>query len=201
MPLEILSTIASVGTFVVITATAIAAIVQLRHLRTSNQLTGLLNILGRSEDPIFAEWRDATKRVAREKLSDPEFRRSLEEGTYNRKDAAWNHLYNWYDYIGSLVKQGLIPEEAMMDVYSTVLVGDWEAGKDLIAVARRAGGPGTWENFEYLVWLSRRWTEFHEGSAYPRHAARLPLHDPWLDEDRRARENELQTSQTDVRRG
>jgi hypothetical protein len=55
MSFEALSALAAVGTFVVITATAIAAMVQLRHLRTSNQLTGLLNILGRSEDPIFAE--------------------------------------------------------------------------------------------------------------------------------------------------
>jgi hypothetical protein len=184
MSLEVLSTAASIGTFLVITATAIAAVVQLRHLRTSNQLTGLLNILGRSEDPIFAEWRDATKVVAKEKLSDPAFRDLLEEGSYDRKDAPWVHLYNWYDYVGSLVKQGLVPEEAVMDVYSNVLVGDWKAGEGIIAITRRQAGPGIWENFEYLVWLSRQWLEFHEGAAYPRHAKRLPIADRWLDEDR-----------------
>lgn len=199
MSLEVLSTAASIGTFLVITATAIAAIVQLRHLRTSNQLAGLLNILGRSEDPIFAEWRDATRKLVRENLPDQEFRRSIEEGTYNRRDASWNHLYNWYDYVGSLVKQGLVPEEAVMDVYSQVLVGDWETGKELIAVARRRSGAGTWENYEYLVWLSKRWLEFHEGSQYPRHAARLPIVDPWLEEDRHARETEVDSERTQTR--
>lgn len=201
MPLEVLSTAASIGTFLVIAATAIAAIVQLRHLRTSNQLTGLLNILGRSEDPIFAEWRDATKKVAREQLHDPEVRRKLELGLYDRRDAAWNHLYNWYDYIGSLVKQGLIPEEAIMDVFCNVLIGDWKDGQGIIAIVRRRAGPGTWENFEYLVWLALKWTEFHEGSSYPRNAARIPIVDEWLDEDRRAREVGVQSHQTNVRRG
>src|SRR5215469_4481269 len=134
MSLEIVSTAASIATFIVIAATAIAAIVQLRHLRTSNQLAGLLNILGRSEDPIFAEWRDETKKVAEEKLSDSAFRHALERGDYDRRSAPWIHLYNWYDYVGSLVKQGLVPEEAVMDVYSQVLVGDWKTGQDIIAV-------------------------------------------------------------------
>jgi hypothetical protein len=44
------STAAAIGTFIVIAATAIAA-VQLRHLRTQNQLTGLLTVLARVEDP------------------------------------------------------------------------------------------------------------------------------------------------------
>src|SRR5215469_10618266 len=185
MSLEIVSTAASVATFIVIAATAIAAIVQLRHLRTSNQLAGLLNILGRSEDPIFAEWRDETKKIAEERINDSAFRHALEHGDYSRRSSSWIHLYNWYDYIGSLVKQGLVPEEAVMDVYSSTLVRDWRIGQDIIAITRRQSGPGIWENFEYLVWLSKKWLEFHEGSAYPRGAQRLPVADRWLEEDRR----------------
>ena len=189
MSLEVLSTAASIGTFVVIAATALAAMIQLRHLRTSNQLTGLLNILGRTEDPIFAHWRDETKKVARERLADPEFRRMLEDGDYERRDAPWIHLYNWYDYVGSLVKQGLIPQEAILDVYSMVLLGDWNEGEGIVAITRRRSGSGTWENFEYLAWLSKKWIEYNEGSVYPRNAGRMPIADKWLDEDRRARED------------
>lgn len=197
MSFEALSALAAIGTFVVITATAISAMVQLRHLRTSNQLTGLLNILGRSEDPIFAEWRDATKVAARERLTDPEFRGMLESGDYDRKNAPWVQLYNWYDYVGSLVKQGLIPEESIMDVYSEVLTGDWKEGEGIIAITRRRGGPGIWENFEYLAWLSQRWLEFHERSLYPRHAKRLPLDDQWLEEDRQRKADKQQSVSRD----
>ncbi len=183
MSLELVDTLATFGTFVVIAATAIAAIVQLRHLRTSNQLTGLLNILGRSEDPQFSEWREATRKVAQEQIRDAAFRRRLEEGTFDRRDAPWLHLYNWYDYIGSLVKQQLVPEESIMDVFSWVMVQDWERGEDLVAVIRRTGGDGIWENFEYLVVRSRKWLKVNSGGKYPRNVPRIPLTDRWLPVD------------------
>jgi hypothetical protein len=180
LSLELVSAIGTIGTFVVIAASAIAALIQLRHLRTSNQLTGLLNILGRSEDTQFSEWRQETKRVAKERVADPDFRASLEQGTYDRREAPWLHLYNWYDYVGSLVKQRLVPEEAVMDCYSWVLVNDWRDGQDLIALSRRIGGPGIWENFEYLVVCSRRWLEKHHGGRYPQRMPRIAVEDRWL---------------------
>ncbi|MBV8282486.1 MAG: hypothetical protein JO347_10555, partial [Candidatus Eremiobacteraeota bacterium] len=50
MSLELWSTIAAVGTFVVITATAIAAVIQLRHMRSSNQITILNDFRIATED-------------------------------------------------------------------------------------------------------------------------------------------------------
>ena len=41
MSTELVNTFATLGTFVVIAATAIAAIVQLRHMRGSNQIVAL----------------------------------------------------------------------------------------------------------------------------------------------------------------
>ena len=44
MSLELVSAIASVVTAIVISATAVAAIIQLRHMRMSNQITALLAV-------------------------------------------------------------------------------------------------------------------------------------------------------------
>jgi hypothetical protein len=181
---ETLSTAAAIGTFIVIAATAIAAIVQLRHLRTSNQLTGLLSILGRSEDPQFSEWREATRKVAMHEMTDAAYRKSIEEGTFDRRDAPWLHLYNRYDYIGSLVKQQLVPERSVLDVFSFVMTQDWDRGLDIIAVARRGAGPAVWENFEYLVARARIWHKANSQGAYPRNAPRIPVEDRWLAVDR-----------------
>jgi len=41
MSLETWSTAASIGTFVVIAATAVAALAQLRHMRSSNQIAAV----------------------------------------------------------------------------------------------------------------------------------------------------------------
>src|SRR5699024_7544955 len=48
-----LNTAATLATLVVITVTAIAAYVQLRHMRTANQLEALLTVLARVEHADF----------------------------------------------------------------------------------------------------------------------------------------------------
>ena len=82
MTLEALSTAAAIGTFIVITTTAIAAVVQLRHLRAQNQLTGLLTVLARVEDPQFNEWVDGATQLLATRLPDPAYRRAILDGTY-----------------------------------------------------------------------------------------------------------------------
>jgi len=51
MSLEAWSAVFSGATFVVIAASAIAALVQLRHLRSSNQLAGMIEINRMWHDP------------------------------------------------------------------------------------------------------------------------------------------------------
>src|SRR5215472_14260811 len=53
MSLELVNALAAVGTFVVIAVTALAALIQLRHLRSSNQLAGLLQTVNVFGDPEF----------------------------------------------------------------------------------------------------------------------------------------------------
>jgi len=56
MSQETLSTAAAIGTFVVIAATAIAAVAQLRHLRAANQVSAVRVLMGEYDG---AELRDA----------------------------------------------------------------------------------------------------------------------------------------------
>ena len=79
MTLEALSTAAAIGTFLVIAATAIAALIQLRHLRVSNQLQGLLAILSLPYEPILHESFEFVSHELEARLRDPEFRHELEK--------------------------------------------------------------------------------------------------------------------------
>lgn len=63
MTLEEANTIATFGTFVVITVTAIAATVQLRHMRSSNYINALNEMRETMEEPHFV---DATQFVMSE---------------------------------------------------------------------------------------------------------------------------------------
>jgi|GEM_PF-5337717 hypothetical protein len=54
---ELWSTIASVGTFLVIAATAVVAIIQLRHTRSGNQIAAAMTIHSFVESQEFQEGR------------------------------------------------------------------------------------------------------------------------------------------------
>ena len=186
MNLETLNTFASFGTFFVIAVTAVAATVQLRHLRASNQLTGLLTVLARVENPTFNEWADAARRIVPGSIQDAAFRKALQDNTFDRHNNPWLNLANSYEWFGSLVKHGLIPHEEVMDVYAGRIVQAWELVEDVVIVSRRRGGPSVWENFEYLVVLARKWTADHPQGYYPNHFPRLELVDKWLAADQAA---------------
>jgi len=179
VPLEILSTAAAIRTFIVIAATAIAAVVQLRHLRAQNQLTGLLTVLARVEDPQFNEWVDGAKDLIGSRLTDPDYRRAILDGTYERKDNPWLNLANSYDWVGSLVKHHLIPEESLLDVYSGRVIQAWEIIEGVVPLVRARGGTAVWENFEYLVVQAQLWNAKHPYGAYPRGVSRLPIDVTW----------------------
>lgn len=182
---EAWSTFASVGTFIVIAATAITAVIQLHHVRESNQLTGLLDVLARVEDPMINEYTDQAKAQIQERLRDPEYRRSIQEGTFERAGNAWLNLANSYEWVGSLVKHRLIPEEPFMDVYSARLIIAWKIVEPVLAIRRRSGDPSLWENFEYLLARAHQWEKQFPSGAFPTDTPRLNITDAWLEEDRR----------------
>jgi hypothetical protein len=183
MSQETLSTAASIGTFVVIAATAIAAVVQLRHMQAGNQLTGLLNVLARVEDPTFNEWVDAAREQIANDLPDAAYRRAIFDETFPRRNNAWLNLCNSYEWVGSLIKHNLIPEEPFMDVYSARLLQTWDMLEEVVAIRRRRGDPSLWENFEYLAARAKAWERVHPRGAYPANEARLKIMDRWLAAD------------------
>jgi hypothetical protein len=175
MSLELINAVASVGTFLVIGATAISAVVQLRHMRASNQLEGLLSVLARVEDANFNRWVTAAQRQLPELLADPAYRQSVIEGTFDR-DVAWLNLANSYDWVGSLVKNRLIPIDAFLDVYSYRVMQAWKVIEPVAALVRPHVGDAVWENFEYLYVKAEEFAEKHGvNGTYPKHVRRLKL--------------------------
>ena len=170
--LEILNTAAAIGTFAVIAATAIAAVVQLRHLRANNQLEGLLSVLARVEDSNFNRWVTSAQRQLPQMLADPDYRRSVVDGTFDR-DVAWLNLANSYDWVGSLVKNRLIPVDAFLNVYALRVQQAWKVIQPVAALVRPVAGDSVWENFEYLCVKAEDWSRAHERGNYPKHMRRI----------------------------
>ena len=175
MSLELLNAMASVGTFLVIGATAIAAVIQLRHMRASNQLEGLLSVLARVEDSNFNRWVTAAQRQLPQLLADPDYRQSIIDGTFDR-DVAWLNLANSYDWVGSLVKNRLIPIDAFLDVYAYRIIQAWKVIEPVAALVRPHANDTIWENFEYLYVKAQDFDKgLRNGSSYPKHVRRADI--------------------------
>ncbi len=178
-----LNTAATIATLVVISVTAIAAFVQLRHMRTANQLEALLTVLARVEHADFGKMVDGARTLLAEKLPDPAYRRSIEEGKVDRTNNPWLNLGNSYEWVGSLVRSGLVDEDPYMDIYADRVVDAWEIMQDVIAIIRRRSGPSVLENFEYLFVRAKAYAAKHPDGVYPSHMPRAVLHDRWADAD------------------
>ena len=70
---EWLTAIGTLGTFVVIAASAVAALMQLRHMRAGNQIVALNEARETIESPAFQETLLFTRELP-QRLTDPEVR-------------------------------------------------------------------------------------------------------------------------------
>jgi hypothetical protein len=194
MSLELVNTLATFGTFFVIAATAIAAIVQLRHSRTSNQILALNEIRETMESADFQKARHLIAAELPVKLREPAFRRQFGDPSARTDETRpfigkIINMANFYENIGTFVKAGLIDRDLALDLWSGVVIGAWERLAPLVAILRRPStsdpaGANTWENFEYLTVLSQDWIATHPKGMYPAHVRRIDLKDEWLDADK-----------------
>ena len=122
MSLEMWSTLASVGTFVVILATALTAVVQLRHIRLANQLSGLLSAFGMLQDPSVRELLSFVRHDLAEKMKDETFRRSYLQTDWYNVNLYWRllrdvvtetrrnrpHLFENFEWLAARAQQWVV---------------------------------------------------------------------------------------------
>ncbi len=188
MTLELWDTLATWGTFVVIAVTAIAAMVQLRHLRSGNLINGIFSIDEKLHEPAFVAARAVVLSSLAGALEDPVFRRYLAAESagpvppevpaeYDAIRNAARVMSNRYESLGLLVKNGAI-ETLFLDAYANNVRLAWTALEKYIAFSREESGLSLYENFEYLAVLSEDWLKTRPVT-YPKGVRRMQLHNPW----------------------
>ncbi len=170
--LDELNTFATFLTVIVIAASALAAIVQLRHLRAGNQLNVLVTVFGMLQDPSVRELVNFVRHELSDRLKDADFRTSLLELPIDRGKHPELYLCDMYNHIGSFVRSGLIDERTYLqtDWYNVNLY--WRLLADVIAITR-SNRPHLFENFEYLAARASAWIEQHPEGDYPREERRM----------------------------
>lgn len=183
MTLEAVNAIASIGTFVVIAATAIAAIVQLRHMRASNQITAINEVRHLTNSDSFTDARTFIVERLPELVKDPEFRKRMYLQPTPTDLRALNTFADAYEMVGSLVKNGLLDKDVVCDLFAWNVVGGWRRLAPVTSARRHVLGSAVWENFEYLAGLSQTWLDRYAAGSLPRNARRMPVDDPYYKAD------------------
>lgn len=173
MNAESISIVLSAATLLVIAATAVAAMIQLRHLRASNQLSALLEVLEQWNGPELRSAYAALYDLPAQ-IEDPAYTAGLRKpGAVNRSTHTALLVCDFWEQIGSYVKLGLLDEDVLMDVICSQIANTWQRAWPMIKILRERGGSSAYENFEYLAVCGLRWQQRYPDGSYPRRVPRM----------------------------
>ncbi len=180
MTAETIGAISSVATFLVIGITAIAALVQLRHIRSANQLTGLLHYIARWESDAVQSASGFVESQLKAKLHDPDYREGLWHHNPDRREHPELRVADWCEQMGSYIKYGMIAEQQYLDLGGWYIDSMWDQLQEVVAIRRAASGQSAmYENFEFLAARSKAWAAEHPEGNYPRRVPRLMPDEVW----------------------
>lgn len=174
MSLEAWNTVFAGLTFVVITATAIAALVQLRHLRSSTQLQGWIAVSERWNDAELHKIIVYCRNELPAKMRTQAYQQAMRAGN-ERSEHLEFRLADFWEQIGAMVKHGFIIEVPYLDLASFAVLTSWSLVSPAIGLARESLGPSLYENFEYLAARAKKYTTENPSGSYPSGTERLPI--------------------------
>ena len=188
MTVEVWNAIAAWGTFLVIAATAIAALIQLRHMRVGNQITILNELRETSEESNFQNALTFVYSELQELLEQAQFRYEVTHREARSKETHMqiqraNSVGNFYDVLGLYIRERYVDQNMAVELWANMVVPAWTALEPLEALYRRSGQVTGWENFERLAVLSQDWLLAHSTGNYDKRYRRLTVVDKWREAD------------------
>ena len=165
--------IVSTVTLLVVVATAISALRQIRHLRAQNTLNGLLKVLDDWRDPKFQEWMRYVRLELPKRVKEPGFFDDLDVRAIDRGKHPEINICDWYEQVGSYMKYGLLDERTMMDVSSGSCKAAWDCIQPVIERMRQTRGDMLYENFEYMAVRGTLFIRANPDGCYPRGVPRM----------------------------
>lgn len=179
MTFDLINTLASLGTLAVITATAAAAIVQLRHVRTSNQIALLTSLHDTLQSPDFIDARRFVRQELPAMLRDPNVRENVRNLSTQKDMRLGIMLGNFYENVGMFVRLGTVDRTTVCTLWGGLIDEAWTGLAPLLSVIRSdPTNFAIWENFEYLATIAQDWAAQHPDGNYPPGVRRLPLPSP-----------------------
>lgn len=172
---EWITAIGTIGTFIVIAASAIAALLQLRHMRSGNQIAAYNECRETMDAPDFRAALNFIRTDLAERLRDPEVVNDIVRRSLPGEYASIRHVANLFESMGLFVRIGMMDRRIACELWSGIVLDVWTRLRPLTAAARRNGGEGIWINFEYMAALASQYIDSTQGEKYPQGVPRMPL--------------------------
>lgn len=172
-----ITTSATVFTAIVIAASAAAALIQIRHLRKSNEIEIIAKWTEAIESAQFELARNFVLNDLPRILSDPARVRALDWlGTLPPELTPMRAVCNHFESVGAFIKLGNVDGRVACELWAFVVLECWNAIAPVAALVRkRTGKDAIWENFEYLAVLAEKHIRAHPGGTYPAGAGHMPV--------------------------
>lgn len=175
MSAEWLTAIATAGTFVVIAASAIAALMQLRHMRGSNQIVALTECRETLESPEFNTAQRFVSYELPRRLADPVQWRDATRLPFSGEYEAIGTVANFFESLGLFVKHNIIDRRIACDAWAFIVLRNWRALLPITTYVRTQTAPQLWEHFEYLAALSEEFMrKTAQSPTYPANVPHMP---------------------------
>src|SRR5579863_5076906 len=117
MTAEWLTAIATLGTFVVIAASAVAALLQLRHMRGSNQIVALTECRETLESDAFQEARAFVVTELPQLIKNPDTRDKLSSPVFPKELRPAGNVANFFESMGAFVRFDIIDRNIACDLW------------------------------------------------------------------------------------
>ena len=182
MSFEVVSLLLGLCTLGVIAASAVAALIQVRQMRTANQIDATMRFSEQMERPEFREALRFVIEDLGDRLKDPRFREDLlTKGRTAPSLVGFVRASVLFEEMGNLLKHGILDEDLLCDNHSLLINSCWQSMAPAVAIMRSRLDDTLLENFEYLAVRNREWLAAHpDGSTYPKGTPRMPVADRWL---------------------
>lgn len=177
MTADWVTAIATAGTFVVIAASACAALVQLRHMRASNQITAYNECRETLDSAEFREALYFIRTVLPERLREPGAAAAIVATGLTGEYAGVRLVANFFENMGLFVRIGMMERRIACELWAHIVFSTWNSLRPLLREIRRQVSPGIAVNFEYMAALSKQFVDAYSEESYPAGAPRMPLED------------------------
>jgi len=149
-------------TTLVIAATAIAAVVQIRQLKLATQLEGYLALHREFGSTEMYAIREYVANELPKRLLDGKYREELESGAAFSGTHPELVLGNFWEKVGTLVSTGLLAPNLYLETGAYRVIEAWDQLSDVIAL-RRKKEPLQWSGFDHIVRISREYLDRRGG--------------------------------------